>query len=198
MSQKTIVFIGRSGCGKGTQAEYTERLLAGSGGGGKVMYLETGAAFREFISRGTYAADLSKEIMEKGTRQPDFLAVWTWSHILIQKLTGKEHLIIDGTPRSLPEAEILDTAFDFFQRRERYIVYINVSRAWSFERLRARGRADDVASGGIDARMEWFEKDVMPAVNFYRNHPSYRFIEINGEQAVEDVARDIAAGITHA
>ncbi|MBI1975468.1 MAG: nucleoside monophosphate kinase [Candidatus Vogelbacteria bacterium] len=195
MDSKTFIFIGRSGCGKGTQAEIVQRTLSERNGADRIFYLETGAAFREFIGRGTYAANQAKRIMEQGTRQPDFLAIWVWSHIFLEKISGSEHIIIDGTPRSLPEAEIFDTALRFFERKERYIIYINVSRAWSLERLRARGRSDDLTDAGITARMEWFEKDVMPAVNYYRNNPEYHFIEVNGEQSIEAVAHDIAAAV---
>lgn len=195
MNLKTFIFIGRSGSGKGTQADIVQKLLLSANANARVFYLESGAAFREFVERGTYSAKRANDLMEQAIRQPDFLAIWMWAHILLEKLTGAEHLIIDGSPRSLPEAEILDSAMRFYQRMEKYVIYINVSRAWSLERLKARGRADDLTDESILRRMEWFEKDVLPAVNYYRNHSEYHFFEINGEQTIEKVAEDIETAV---
>ncbi len=104
---QTFIFIGRSGCGKGTQAdllkEYLEKNRSNS-----VFYLESGARFREFISQNSFTANLSREIMKSGGLQPAFLAIHIWSHIMIEQMNEGKHLIIDGTPRLLDEAKILD------------------------------------------------------------------------------------------
>jgi adenylate kinase family enzyme len=59
---------------------------------------------------------LAAETYKAGNRQPDFLAVWMWSHLLVEKMTGKERVILDGTPRSFQEAQIIDTAITFYKR----------------------------------------------------------------------------------
>jgi adenylate kinase len=187
---KTFIFIGRSGCGKGTQAELLKKELEATGEA-PVFYLETGARFREFIKGASQTAAFARDIMHKSARQPDFLAIWNWSHLLVEEVHGKEHWIIDGTPRSRPEAEILDTAFPFYDRQNPTVVYLNVSRSWSEGRLRARGRADDKAVGDIAARLDWFDRDVMPAVEYYRANPRYTFLDINGERSIEEIHADI-------
>jgi adenylate kinase family enzyme len=101
------------------------------------------------------------------------------------------HLVLDGTPRSLPEARVLTSAMDFFEREEPKVIYINVSRPWSEEKLLARGRADDRTLEKINKRLDWFDKDVVPAVEFFRTNPQYKFIEVNGEQTIEKVHSDI-------
>lgn len=190
---QTFIFIGRSGCGKGTQADLIQKMLKGDNPETPIYYLESGARFREFIQNGTYSSNLSKEIYESDRRQPDFLAVWNWSHLFVDALTGKEHLVIDGTPRSLPEAKILDTAMKFYKREKPYVIHINVSRKWSEEKLLARGRKDDATLQKIDQRLNWFDSDVSPALEYYRSRPDYQFIEVNGEQAIEKVFADIKA-----
>jgi adenylate kinase family enzyme len=58
------------------------------------------------------------------------------------------------------------------------------------KRLLARGRADDTPED-INSRLAWYETDVAPSVDFYRNNPNYNFCDVNGDQSVEDVFEDI-------
>ena len=58
------------------------------------------------------------------------------------------------------------------------------------ERLLGRGRIDD-NHDDIKTRLGWYETDVVPAIDFYKNNPKYNFIEINGEQTIEKVHQDI-------
>ncbi|MES2953635.1 MAG: nucleoside monophosphate kinase, partial [Patescibacteria group bacterium] len=147
MNPKTFIFIGRSGCGKGTQAELLKKYLGDTTPQAGIFYLETGKRFRDFITETHATATRAKKYMEESKRQPDFLAVWMWSHVLVEELTAEadeaKHWVIDGTPRSLPEANVLDTAMQFYGRGKAYVVHLNVSRTWSEERLRGRKRADD-------------------------------------------------------
>jgi len=59
------------------------------------------------------------------------LAVWMWSHLLVEKMTGEEHVIFDGTPRSFHEAQIIDTAVTFYNRQRPHVIYLNISRETS-------------------------------------------------------------------
>ncbi|OIO33199.1 MAG: hypothetical protein COZ49_00495 [Candidatus Yonathbacteria bacterium CG_4_10_14_3_um_filter_47_65] len=196
MGHKTFIFIGTSGCGKGTQAKLLRAYLEKNDHGIEIFYLQTGSHFREFIKGDTYTQKLANEIMEDGEREPDFLAVWIWSEAFIKNIENKEHFIIDGTPRSLNEAVVLDTAIRFYKRGKPYVVFINTSREWARERLRGRGRADDKEESDVENRLNFFETDVMPAVEYYRQNPDYIFLEINGEQSIEDVHHDIAAKLS--
>lgn len=191
MDFKTFIFIGRSGCGKGTQVKLLIEYLKESKEPEKIFYLQTGQHFRDFIKEEGLANKKAYEIMDSGGRQPDFLAVWIWSNAFLKNVKNEEHLIVDGTPRSLNEARILDTAMKFYKREKPIIVYIDVSRQWSEERLLARGRADDLEIEDIRKRLDWFEDDVLPAVSFYRDNPDYDFIYIKGEQTIEEVNKEI-------
>lgn len=191
MDLKTFIFIGRSGCGKGTQAKLLMDYLENAHTADKIFYLQTGQHFRDFVARDGFANKIANEIAKDGGRQPDFLAIWIWSNAFLENVKNKEHLIIDGTPRSINEARILDTALKFYKRKKPFIIYMNVTRNWSEERLLARGRKDDLEIEDIRKRLDWFEDDVMPAVLFHRDNPDYDFLEINGEQTIKEVHNEI-------
>ncbi len=192
MSPQTFIFVGRSGSGKGTQAELFMKYL-NSKSNDPIFYLESGQKFREFISSSSYTAKLSNEVMQKGELQPAFLAIHVWSHLMIEQMDQNKTLIIDGTPRKIEEAKILDEAFKFYGRKNIQIIHVNVSRNWSVDRLTGRGRADDKSIEEINKRLDWFDTDVMPAVEYYKNNPDYKFIDINGEQTIEEVQVEIQA-----
>src|SRR5690348_11996112 len=100
MSPQTFVFIGRSGCGKGTQAELLQHYLREKYAEFPIYYLETGQGFRDFIKKDNYTSQMSAELYKAGEAQPAFLAVWMWSHLFIENVNDKTHLIVDGTPRA--------------------------------------------------------------------------------------------------
>src|SRR3989344_8107590 len=108
--KQTFIFIGRSGCGKGTQAELLQEYVKKYIPDVPFLYVETGEKFRNFIKGQTFASKMSFDVYTKNDRQPDFLATYMWTHILIEDFKGHEHLMFDGAPRSLTEAKVLDTA----------------------------------------------------------------------------------------
>ncbi len=198
MNPETIIFMGRSGCGKGTQAKLMQEYLKTKDPTRDIFYLETGDMFRKFIAGDSYSSKLSKAIMEAGTLQPAFLAIHIWSHEFIDNLKGDEHLVLDGTPRTLSEIEALDTAFTFYNRTTPTVFIINVSNDWSRTRLTERGRMDDSRAGDMEKRLEWYETDVVPAIRHMENAKMYKVVEINGEQPIEKVHADIIAVLERA
>lgn len=185
------IFIGRSGCGKGTQVrgliDYLQKnnpmIVSGKE---RVLNTETGEYFREFINQSNYSSTLSKDLMDQALPQPSFLAVWIWARVLVEELTGNEHIVFDGTPRSLIEAEALDTALNFYGFKHRVVVHLDVSRDWAKGRLLSRGRVDD-NEADIDRRLDWFETDVKPALDYYADNPNYLYLKVDGEQSIDDV-----------
>mgnify|MGYP000966822704 CR=1 FL=1 len=191
MDTHTFIIIGRSGCGKGTQAKLLIDFLSEKNPTTPLKYLESGDKFRSFLKEQGYTQELSRAIMHEGRLQPSFLAVHIWSHILIESMEGNEHLILDGTPRTLPEAMVLDSAMEFYSRTKPTVLYLDVSREWSRTRLSERKRADDVSSAEVEKRLGWFDTEVMPALTYLKNNPLYTFLTINGEQSIEDVHKEI-------
>jgi adenylate kinase family enzyme len=190
MIPKTFIFIGRSGCGKGTQAQLLEKFLVEKSPGILVVHLETGKLFREFIKGKTYTHDLSRAIYESGGLQPDFLAVHLWSDFFVLEMKKDVHLIIDGTPRKLHESKILHTAFEFYKCEKPQVILLNVSRKWSEDRMLARKRVDD-NKRDIAARLNWFDTEVTPAIDFYRDNSFYDFHDIDGERTIGEIHSDI-------
>ncbi len=194
MSPQTFIFIGRSGCGKGTQADLLQKLLkekeSQNGTQREIFYLETGANFRQFIKGEKYSNRLADTIYKKGDRQSDFLAIWMWADVMLDSFKGTEHLFFDGIARSLPEATTFTTAMDFYNR-DVVVIYLNVSRKWSEARLFSRGRADDINKEEVKKRLDWFDKDSLPVVDYFNVHKRYTLLDVNGEQSIEDVHKEI-------
>jgi len=69
---KAFIFIGRSGCGKGTQVKLFSEKFKEDKPDQSFCYLESGKKFRDFISEETYSSRLSKEAMDEGRLQPEF------------------------------------------------------------------------------------------------------------------------------
>jgi adenylate kinase family enzyme len=140
MNLQTFIFIGRSGCGKGTQVALLQEYIQKQDHKRHIFYIETGERFRQFTKEHSLSSRLAAEIYKSGNRQPDFIAVWMWSHLLVERMTGEEHVIFDGTPRSLHEAQIIDTAITFYNRQRPHVIYLNISREASKARMIARRR----------------------------------------------------------
>jgi adenylate kinase family enzyme len=147
--------------------------------------------FRQFIKEHSLSSRLAAETYKTGNRQPDFIAVWMWSHLLVDRVTGEEHIVFDGTPRSLQEAQIIDTAIDFYSRQRPQVIYLNISRETSKARMIARRRMDDINAEEVERRLNWFESDVLPAVEYFRKYSKYNFIELDGDQPVEAVQQQL-------
>jgi adenylate kinase family enzyme len=185
-----FIIIGRSGCGKGTQAALLETYLKEQGAE-KVVHTTTGGGFREFIERETYASRLSKEITNSGRLNPEFLAIWNWSNIFINTLQGNETVILDGAPRKLIEVTALESAIIFFEYSKPTVIYIDVPESWALERLKERGREDDRDPIDAQLKQKWFEENVMPVIEHYAHDPKYQYIHVNGKQSPDGVHKEV-------
>lgn len=190
MQPLSFIMIGRAGCGKGTQADllvkyFKEQNL------GELIYIYTGQKMRELIRRDmSYTAKLAGEIMEKGGIEPNFFSVWAWSDELIKNIKEETHLILDGSPRAMVEAVIVDGALDFYGRKNVFPIFIETSKEWSTQRLIARGRFDDTEKS-INERLDYFDKHIMSVINYYEKESRYKLIRVNGEQEMEKVHQEI-------
>ncbi len=193
MTNQTLIFIGRSGAGKGTQINLLKEKLINLTGK-EVLYVEAGAEFRKFMQNGSYSSEKTKEIQNQGGLQPSFLSIWMWSDILVKNMKGDEHVVFDGTPRRMSEAKVLESALKFYGHEKPKVVFINVGSEWAKNRLIERGRADDNAES-ISKRMDWYEKDVTGAIEYMKGNPYYEYLEINGEQTIEEVHTEICKAL---
>ena len=97
-----IIMLGAPGAGKGTQA----KMLAEKYG---IPHISTGDIFRANIKNGTELGAKAKEYMDKGLLVPDELVV----DLIMDRFKAddcKNGYILDGFPRTIPQAEALDAA----------------------------------------------------------------------------------------
>ena len=196
MEPRTFIFFGLSGAGKGTQTKLLIEYLSKMDDENEALYLSTGSLFRSFMESGTYTGNKVKEILGEGGLIPEFLPIWLWTGYLNDSIkTNKEHIIFDGVARRLAEAPVLQSALQFYNRETTTdVIFITLSRALAIERLLARGRYDDNIDD-INTRLDWFESNVRPAIEYFKNESKTRFHEINGEGSTEDVFQNILKSV---
>lgn len=190
MIPQTFIFFGPSGSGKGTQAKLLVETLNKMDPKRTVLYLETGQRFREFSKQASYTAKKTKEVIESGGLMPEFLPIWIWTQFFVDHISGDEHIILDGISRRAHEALIIDSAMQFYGRKEPVVVSIELSPESAIKRMKDRGRTDD-SEEEIKRRLNWYEENVVPAINHFKNNPYYKFIPINGEGTIEEVHQEI-------
>lgn len=192
----SFTFIGRSGCGKGTQAELLKKLLEKRSGPNSVFYISTGAQLRGLLDHPELftARLLQNKILGPGEKSPDALAIWAFTKELVHGATEYNHIIADGTPRTAIEAEVWDEMLDFLDRKNTFHIWLNASAEWVSDRMIARERSDDNPEN-IKRRMAYYEKRVVPAIEFYKKDQQHKLLEINGEQEIEKVHQDIIKAI---
>lgn len=188
---QTFIFIGRSGSGKGTQADLLEAYIKENDPQKRnIFHMITGNFLRSLAKEEGHTAGLVKNTLEKGLLMPDFLAVSMWGNFFIKNMTGKEHIVTDGMPRKLHEAIMLDGAFKFYGRGKPVVVFIDLSYDSAVKRLMLRKRADDTKEA-IEERLKFYDNDVMPVIDYYRNNPDYQFLQIDGEPTIPEIFEDL-------
>lgn len=208
-----IILFGRSGSGKGTQA----KLLIKEFG---FDYLGGGNLLRERAKKNDFSGKKLKKVMEKGELAPTHLVFKIWMEKVEKKRDSinKRGLILDGNPRLLIEAQLIDIAFDWYEWTNVKAVLLDISHQEAFDRLTSRrickecsqiisltgdfrgmkvcdkcggelvARSDDKPEA-INARLDYYKKDVEPVIEYYEKQK--RLIRIDGEKSVEDVYQDI-------
>lgn len=190
----TIILLGSQGSGKGTQAHLLVRKLTEKDPKHSVFNFESGASFRELMSGTSYTAELVKKRLNSGEILPDFFPVWMWTDAFMKNLDHGEHLILDGFPRTVVQAQLLQETFSFYEREQIFVIDLEIDRAIAVERLLARGRDDDTREG-IEKRLSWHDVQVKPVIEFYKKQPGVTYIAIDGAQSVDAVQHDICQAL---
>lgn len=180
---RTILFIGISGSGKGTQARQLARALRPS------YYLEVGRRVRSFLKRETIGGKVIRATTTRGELIPTWALLAILAHELMERVPPRVHIVADGTPRRLAEAELWDEIMADAGRPLPVAVHLRLSAAEARRRLLKRGRAVDDTPAAIRRRFAYFRRDVRPVIAYYRRRG--RLITINGDQPVPAVWRDI-------
>ncbi|MBQ1801822.1 MAG: adenylate kinase [Lachnobacterium sp.] len=113
-----IIMLGAPGAGKGTQAKQISTKY-------QIPHISTGDIFRANIKNGTDLGKKAKEYMDKGALVPDEL---TCDLVMdrIQQEDCKNGFILDGFPRTIPQAEALENALTAAQQTMDYAINVDV------------------------------------------------------------------------
>lgn len=125
-----IIMLGAPGAGKGTQA----KMIAAKYG---VPHISTGDIFRANIKNGTELGAKAKEYMDKGLLVPDELVV----DLVIDRFKADDcakGYILDGFPRTIPQAEALDKALSAIGDSVDYAINVEVPDENIIERMSGR------------------------------------------------------------
>ena len=146
------------------------------------------------MDRGSLTAGLVKVIMESGNLVPNWLVIAAVSDELKDRLKAETHLLFDGFPRNLEQADALEDIISFYKRTELTVVYLDIPEAIIRQRLEDRLRSDDVKQV-IDRRLELYHRYTKPVIDYYQNRPKTNFVKVDGTGSVEEVYTDIKAGL---
>jgi len=125
-----LILLGLPGAGKGTQAQ----VLAGKHG---LLHVSTGDLFRAAAAEGSELGQRAQEFMARGELVPDEVTI---SMLLerIAKPDAAAGVMLDGFPRTIPQAEALDRALESRGERIEGVLYITVPEDLLMARLTGR------------------------------------------------------------
>jgi adenylate kinase len=187
MQPFTIIFIGPQGSGKGTQIEKLDAVLTAKFPEVDTIDFQTGRRFRALAMKGEgYTEEHVAETLDSGVLQPLFLSVVLWGDAMREHMKPERHVLIDGFPRTVAEATVLESAFSFYKRNEITIINLHASDEVVRGRMIARSRKDDTMES-IEARLKWYREETAPVLEYYTNRPNTRIIDIDGTGTIEEV-----------
>jgi adenylate kinase len=179
-----MLLLGPQGSGKGTQAK---RISAEYG----IPHIATGDILREHIQRGTELGREVQPIYDRGDLVPDDLMI----AIIRDRLSRGDTLpgfILDGFPRTMPQAEALDEMLSEIDRDLTAVLELQVADPVARERLlrraREESRSDDTPEA-IDKRLALYHEKTAPLVTYYRAQG--KLVGIPGEGTVDEVFGEI-------
>ncbi len=181
-----LVFMGPPGSGKGTQAQTLVREHGW-------IQLSTGDLFREHMKRQTELGKTAQRYVDKGEYVPDEVTVGMVRDRVSQIPKGTR-IVFDGFPRTVAQADALDTLLATFGRRVDAVILLEVPRDEILTRLGKRskeqGRADDTPEV-VGKRFDVYEQQTRPVVEHYERKGLVR--RVNGVGAVDEISARLRA-----
>jgi len=206
-----IVMLGAPGAGKGTQSEILKDTL-------QLVHISSGDLLRDNIKRETDLGNYAKQYMDKGDLVPDKLII---DMILdrLQQPDAERGVLLDGFPRTRPQAEALDDALDLKGKRVNAALYIKVNEDTLVDRLSGRWicrksghiyhekfaltrvpgvcdidgselyQREDDTREKAIKRLEVFHRETEPIIDYYRQQGD--LCELDGDLPVEVVTQEL-------
>ena len=198
-----IILLGPPGAGKGTQAKKLTHAFA-------IPQISTGDMLRAAVKNGTTLGTQAKAFMDAGGLVPDEVVIGIVKERLAEPDCGKG-FILDGFPRTIPQAEALDRVTKELGKEIRFVLSLEVDQNDLMERLCGRrtctgcgamyhvtfnppkvvgkcdkcGTAliqrDDDKEGTITNRLANYNKATAPLLDYYRNTGKIRSVMASGE-----------------
>ena len=213
-----VIFLGAPGAGKGTQAE---ALAAETG----VPHIATGDMLREAARRGTPLGLEARRYMDRGALVPDEVVIGLADE-RIGQADAARGWVLDGFPRTVPQAEALDSSLSRRGLELDRVLFFRVAPAELMRRLTGRrvcrqcgavfhlafnppAQADrcdrcggllyqreDDAESAVAHRLDVYVRQTEPLLGHYRRR--HLLTEVCGEGTVEQVAAAIREGLRQA
>lgn len=211
-----IILLGAPGAGKGTQAV---ALVKEKG----LAHVASGDLFRDNLGRGTELGKIAKTYMDKGELVPDDVTV---KMVLdrIAKPDCANGFLLDGFPRTIPQAEALDKALSEEGKSIDKAVSVAVPNEQLIKRLSGRWicrgcqapfhmvdappkedgkcdhcggelyQRDDDNEVTVQNRLDVYMKQTAPLIDYYKGQG--KLLEVNGNQPVDAVSKEMLAALT--
>ena len=206
-----IIMLGAPGAGKGTQAKKIAEKYS-------IPHISTGDIFRANIKNGTELGAKAKEYMDKGLLVPDEL-VCDLVVDRIQQADCEKGYILDGFPRTIPQAEALENALNAIEQKLDYAIDIDVPDENIINRMSGRracvgcgatyhvlfnptkveGKCDvcgeslilrdDDKPETVKKRLDVYHTQTQPLIDFYTERKV--LVEVDGTQSMDKVFDDI-------
>jgi adenylate kinase len=183
-----IVLLGPPAAGKGTQGD---RLAARFGG----AHLDTGELLRTQVEGGTRLGRIARDHMERGELVPDDVVIAMVSERLAEPDCAEE-FVLDGFPRTVPQAEALDRHLAGRGVPLHGAVELRISTDELYRRLAERAKTEDRPDDDADTtrrRIDSFLRDTRPLVDYYLRRGL--LVQVDAIGSVEEVTERIATAL---
>ena len=176
-----IIIFGKPGSGKGTQADFLKNKY-------DLYHISTGDLFRKNITNETKLGVKAKSYLDNGDLVPDFITIKMLENEVLSNKDVKGY-IFDGFPRTLNQAESLDSFLISINLKINATIALEVSEDELISRLLERGkttnRSDDQDIDKIKNRFNEYNNKTSILINFYENQG--KFFSVEGKGTVDDI-----------
>lgn len=163
-----IVIIGPPGAGKGTQAQLLADVL-------KCQHINTGDLLRREIARKSAFGEAVKEALDTGGFAPNRIT----NALIRHEIATNQKFVLDGFPRNVDQARELTKILSECDRTVSHVINIVCDDEILVSRLMSRNRDDD-KEDIIRRRLELFNSETKPVIEYYRYSGIVRTIDGNG------------------